>query len=179
VDEFERFPWSRRPDESEKAYAYFKHFLEQEHPRIVTKTAEHFTRSNVDRYVTAYEWRARAEAYDLHQTAIEAHNRHITVAALREMQEHIIAKEIEAYQILEAAWVELAEQVQALSDLELPKQVRMFKDIVLTRERIDKMVRRTARMPEQYIPVPAEDRLYKDDDEIYLDESKGPMLIDG
>lgn len=57
--------WERRADESEKAYAAFKVYLESD-DRVLTNVATKLTcnRSNIGRWASKYDWKNRALAYD-------------------------------------------------------------------------------------------------------------------
>lgn len=127
MGKIEHRAWHRLPDESSKAYSYFKMYLALPMPRSIGRLAKQLRmqRAGLGRYSANYKWLDRATAYDDYNSAKELER-----SRIRREKADLQWQERRDQQ-RQAEW-DIAQQL--LDKVRLMLQVPLFKETV--RERL-------------------------------------------
>lgn len=171
-----RNPWDRLPKETDKAWAAFQVYIDLPKPdrayRLVAdKLGLHM--SQIAMWGRKYKWVSRVAAWDNAQLGVISPEERDE--ALGAYQLTVIADSHDDYTRLRDLWRRMLEELDSSDE----PSAADLKSLIQSRNQLDVMARRTARMPTSFKALEKDGLADVEKKQFYLDADNGPMEIEG
>lgn len=181
VSEYMNNPWDQQDDEPEAAFHYFTTYLKLvERPRRLRMISDLFNLAykTIQNYSIRYNWLERARLHDA--VIFENDNMHKR-EVLQIVQDEVTKDGLDDYRNLRQLWTlaasKLSDQLDVADEVSA-EHVGSINQLALGRERINRLGRAVAQLPNTYRDVVEVSEPERSNEPMYLHPENGPMLLE-